>query len=359
MSINATASHQTPRPAWLWHMVVVASVVVWWLAYQQLIPVSEWITARFPVERHSHTGEAIAFFFYDVPKVMMLLTLIVFGMGVVRSFFSPERTRALLAGKREGVGNVMAAGLGVLTPFCSCSAVPLFIGLVSAGVPLGVTFSFLISAPMVNEVALILLFGLVGWKVAVTYAAFGLIIAIIAGWVIGKLHLEGWLQDWVRDIHSGASAPAASVNEHLTLVERYKLGIEAVREIFGRVGMWIILGIGMGALIHGYVPQDLMLRIMGSGTAGGHGAWWSVPAAVLLGIPMYTNAAGVIPIVEALLGKGAPLGTVLAFMMSVIALSLPEMIILRQVLTLKLIGVFIGVVGFGILGVGYLFNLLF
>jgi len=328
-------------------------VVVWWLVYGQLAPMAEWITALFPMDRHSHTGEALAFFFYDVPKVMMLLTLIVFAMGVVRSYFSPERTRALLAGKREGVGNVMAAGLGVMTPFCSCSAVPLFIGLVSAGVPLGVTFSFLIAAPMVNEVALALLFGLVGWKVAITYAAFGLIIAILAGWVIGKLHLEGWLQDWVRDIHSGATAPDATDDAPRTLVDRYHLGIEAVREIFARVWMWIILGIGMGALIHGYVPEDLMARIMGAD------AWWSVPAAVLIGIPMYTNAAGVIPIVEALLGKGAALGTVLAFMMSVIALSLPEMIILKQVLTLRLIAVFIAVVGSGILAVGYLFNFMF
>ena len=348
-----TSSRPAPRPEWVWHLGLTIFVVVWYLVYRQLIPFSETITALFPVDRHSHMGEAIAFFFYDVPKVMMLLTLIVFAMGVVRSFFSPERTRALLAGKREGVGNVMAASLGVLTPFCSCSAVPLFIGLVSAGVPLGVTFSFLISAPMVNEVALALLFGLVGWKVAVTYAGFGLIIAIFAGWVIGRLKLEGWLQDWVRDIHSGAAAPDAADEEALTMVDRYHLGIEAVREIFGRVWMWIILGIGMGALIHGYVPEDLMARIMGAD------AWWSVPAAVIIGIPMYTNAAGVIPIVEALLGKGAALGTVLAFMMSVIALSLPEMIILKQVLTLRLIAVFIGVVGSGILAVGYLFNFLF
>ncbi len=354
MSADITSSSRpAPRPDWLWHLGLIAFVLVWWLVYRQLIPMSEWITALFPVDRHSHTGEAIAFFFYDVPKVMLLLTLIVFAMGVVRSFFSPERTRALLAGKREGVGNVLAASLGVLTPFCSCSAVPLFIGLVSAGVPLGVTFSFLISAPMVNEVALALLFGLVGWQVAVTYAAFGLIIAIFAGWVIGRLHLEGWLQDWVRDIHSGATAPDQVEAEHLTMVDRYRLGIEAVREIFGRVWMWIFLGIGMGALIHGYVPEDLMARIMGAD------AWWSVPAAVVIGIPMYTNAAGVIPIVEALLGKGAALGTVLAFMMSVIALSLPEMIILKQVLTLRLIAVFVGVVGSGILAVGYLFNFLF
>lgn len=341
------------RPDWIWHLGVVAFLAVWWLVYHQLIPFSEWITALFPVDRHSHTGEAIAFFLYDVPKVMMLLTLIVFAMGVVRSWFSPEKTRALLSGKREGVGNVLSAGLGILTPFCSCSAVPLFIGFVSAGVPLGVTFSFLIAAPMVNEVALVLLFGLVGWQVAVTYLGFGLGIAIVAGFVIGKMRLEGWLQDWVRDIHSGADTPAAIDEERLTMVDRYRLGIEAVREIFAKVWMWIILGIGMGALIHGYVPEDMMARIMGAD------AWWSVPAAVVMGIPMYTNAAGVIPIVEALLGKGAALGTVLAFMMSVIALSLPEMIILKQVLTMRLIAVFVGVVGSGILAVGFLFNLIF
>ncbi len=353
MSADLSSPLHPARPAWVWHLGVLAFLTAWWLVYHQLIPFSEFVTGLFPVDRHSHTGEAIAFFFYDVPKVMMLLTLIVFAMGVVRSWFSPEKTRALLSGRREGVGNVMAAGLSILTPFCSCSAVPLFIGFVSAGVPLGVTFSFLIAAPMVNEVALVLLFGLVGWKVAVTYLVFGLAIAIVAGFVIGKLHLEGWLQDWVRDIHSGANTPAVAEDAPLTMVDRYRLGIEAVREIFGRVWIWIILGIGMGALIHGYVPEDLMVRIMGADQ------WWSVPAAVVLGIPMYTNAAGVIPIVEALLGKGAALGTVLAFMMSVIALSLPEMIILRQVLTLRLIAVFVGVVGSGILAVGFLFNLLF
>ena len=353
--MSAGVTHHA-RPGWLdslWHLGVLAFMAIWWGLYRQLVPFAEWVTALFPIERHSHTGEAIAFFFYDVPKVMMLLTLIVFAMGVVRSFFSPEKTRALLSGKREGVGNILAAGLGVLTPFCSCSAVPLFIGFVSAGVPLGVTFSFLIAAPMVNEVALVLLFGLVGWQVALTYLGFGLGIAIVAGFVIGKLRLEGWLQDWVRDIHSGANTAGLVEDERLNMVGRYRLGLGAVREIFGKVWLWIILGIGMGALIHGYVPQDLMVRIMGAG------AWWSVPAAVVMGIPMYTNAAGVIPIIEALLGKGAALGTVLAFMMSVIALSLPEMIILRQVLTLRLIAVFIGVVASGILAVGFLFNLIF
>ncbi|OOY12215.1 hypothetical protein BMG00_14340 [Thioclava marina] len=354
MSTGMTDHPQAPlRGDWLWHIGVAAFVTSWWWLYHELLALSDWLTSLMPVARHSHAGEAIAFFLYDVPKVMMLLTLIVFAMGIVRSFFSPEKTRALLSGKREGVGNILSAGLGVLTPFCSCSAVPLFIGFISAGVPLGVTFSFLIAAPMVNEVALVLLFGLVGWQVALTYLVFGLAIAIIAGFVIGKLRLEGWLQDWVRDIHSGAQVPEGLEDERLSMVDRYRLGIQAVREIFAKVWIWIVLGIAMGALIHGYVPQDLMVRIMGAD------AWWSVPAAVLMGVPMYTNAAGVIPIVEALLGKGAALGTVLAFMMSVIALSLPEMIILKQVLTLRLIAVFIGVVASGILAVGYLFNLMF
>jgi uncharacterized membrane protein YraQ (UPF0718 family) len=353
MSAPSEAIEQSPstqRTA-LWIVGLGAFLVVWWVIYTHLIAFSEWLVSLLPVARESHFGEALAFFFYDTPKVLMLLTLIVFAMGVIRTYFSPERTRALLSGKREGVGNVMAAGLGVLTPFCSCSAVPLFIGFVSAGVPLGVTFSFLIAAPMVNEVALGLLFGLVGWQVALTYLAFGLTLAVVAGWVIGRLKLEGWLQDWVKEISiiGAANLP----EEKLTFVDRLKLGIDAVREIVAKVWIWILLGIGMGAAIHGFVPQDLMVRIMGAD------AWWSVPAAILLGTPMYTNAAGVIPIVEALLGKGAALGTTLAFMMSVIALSLPEMIILRKVLTLKLIGVFVGVVASGILVVGVLFNLIF
>ncbi len=351
MTVQADTEIRAPRPAWLWHLGVVAFVAIWFAIYKQLPAFSEWLTALLPVDRHSHTGEALAFFFYDTPKVIMLLTLIVFFMGVVRSFFSPEKTRALLSGKAEGVGNVMAASLGILTPFCSCSAVPLFVGFVSAGVPLGVTFSFLIAAPMVNEVALILLWGLVGPKVALIYLTFGLLIAIVAGWVIGRFHLEGWLQDWVRKIHSGADVPIP--DEGLSMVDRYRQGIDSVKEIVGKVWLWIIIGISLGAAIHGYVPEETMVRIMGSG------AWWSVPVAVLMGVPMYTNATGVIPIVEALLGKGAALGTVLAFMMSVIALSAPEMMILRKVLTWRLIAVFIAVVSSGILAVGFLFNLIF
>jgi uncharacterized membrane protein YraQ (UPF0718 family) len=348
-SITDRAPGAGPSTAkWIgWTLV---ALMAWGGVYSQLVPFSDWVVASTHVDLNSHLGEAVSFFAYDTPKVLMLLMLVVFGMGVVRSYFSPEKTRALLAGRNEGIGNVLAASLGIVTPFCSCSAVPLFIGFVSAGVPLGVTFSFLISAPMVNEVALGLLFGLVGWKVALTYLGFGLGVAIVSGWIIGRLHLEHWLEEWVRNIRSTAiDLPP----EELTVVDRIKAGIEAVKQIVGKVWPWIIAGIAVGAFIHGYVPASLLASIMG------RDAWWSVPAAVVIGIPMYSNAAGIIPVVEALITKGAALGTVLAFMMSVIALSLPEMIILRKVLTIRLIAVFVGVVGTGILAVGFLFNALF
>ncbi len=333
-----------------WIAWTIAALLAWGLAYSQLGAFSNAVVTATGVDPNSHLGEAVAFFAYDMPKVLMLLTLVVFGMGVVRSFFSPEKTKALLAGRREGVGNVLAASLGVVTPFCSCSAVPLFIGFLSAGVPLGVTFSFLISAPMVNEVALGLLFGLAGWKVALAYLAFGLGIAVASGWVIGRLHLEHWLEAWVRNLRAGTSDLPP---ERRSIIDRLKAGLDAVHEIVGKVWPWMTVGIGAGALIHGFVPADLLATIMG------RGAWWSVPAAVLIGIPLYSNAAGIIPVVEALLGKGAALGTVLAFMMSVIALSAPEMIILRKVLTVRLLAVFVGVVATGILVVGLLFNALF
>lgn len=333
-----------------WMMSTLVAFALWFVLYRQLVPFSNWIVSLLPLEKETPLTKALTFFFYDTPKVLMLLTLVIFVMGVIRSFFSPERTRALLAGKNEGLGNIAAACLGIVTPFCSCSAVPLFIGFVSAGVPLGVTFSFLISAPMVNEVALGLLFGLVGWKVAVAYLAFGLGVAIVAGWIMGRLHLEGWLEDWVRKTRAGIVALSS---KQMTTMDRIKEGLTAVREIVGKVWPWMIAGIAAGAFIHGYVPAELLTSIMGKD------AWWSVPASVLIGVPMYSNAAGIIPVVEALLDKGAALGTVLAFMMSVTALSLPEAIILRKVLNTRLIAVYLGVVSGGILAVGFLFNIFF
>jgi uncharacterized protein len=328
-------------------LFLLVAAVLWWALYQSLIPASETLVAALPVDRDSHLGGALQFFLYDTPKVLLLLTAVVFVMGMINSYFTPERTRALLAGRTEGVANVMAASLGIVTPFCSCSAVPLFIGFVQAGVPLGVTFSFLISAPMVNEVALALLFGLFGWKVALLYMGLGLTVAIVAGWVIGRLKMEAWLEDWVRDM---PRVQATAGGDAFTLVERIEGGFASVREIVGKVWPYILAGIAIGAAIHGWVPQDFMASFMGKD------AWWSVPLAVLIGVPMYSSAAGVIPIVQALLAKGAALGTVLAFMMSVIALSLPEMIILRKVLKVRLIATFAGVVASGILIVGYVFN---
>ncbi len=329
--------------------VFLLLMAIGWLAlYQGLAPLSEWLVALLPVDRASRLGGAIQFFLFDTPKVLLLLTGITFVMGMVNSYFTPERTRSLLAGRREGVGNIMAATLGIVTPFCSCSAVPLFIGFVQAGVPLGVTFSFLVSAPMVNEVALTLLFAMFGWKVAALYLTLGLTVAIVSGYVIGRLKMEQHLEDWVRNM---PHVEVAAVANGLMLTDRIAAGFASVREIVGKVWIYILAGIAVGAGIHGYVPEDYLASFMGKE------AWWSVPLAVLIGVPMYTNAAGIIPVVEALLAKGAALGTVLAFMMSVIALSLPEMIILRKVLKVRLIATFVGVVSAGILIVGYVFNL--
>jgi uncharacterized membrane protein YraQ (UPF0718 family) len=330
--------------------LTVLGVLAWVAIYWQLEWFAERLVAHLPIDQTGRLHEALAFFFYDTPKVLMLLALVVFGMGMVRSFFSPERTRAFLAGKREGLGNIAASTLGIVTPFCSCSAAPLFVGFVSAGVPLGVTFSFLIASPMINEVALGLLFALVGWRVALIYLLFGLAVAIIAGWVIGRLRLESWLEPWVLELRN---TPAVTLADRLSMSDRIHAGVEALRDIFGRVWLWLILGIAAGAFIHGYVPTDMLRSIMGVRH------WWAVPAAALIGVPIYSNAAGVIPVVTALLGKGAALGTVLAFMMAVTALSAPEVIILRKVLSLRLIAVFIGVVTLGIMAVGFLFNALF
>jgi len=328
-------------------LFLLLAAAAWFAAYRLLSPASEALARLLPVDRDTALGGALQFFLYDTPKVLLLLAGVVFVMGMVNSYFTPERTRALLAGRAEGLGNVLAASLGIVTPFCSCSAVPLFIGFVQAGVPLGITFSFLIAAPMVNEVALALLLGLFGWRIALLYLGLGLAVAILSGWVIGRLHLEAHLEDWVRNM------PRVKVTAGLatqTLAERVQAGLDAVREIVGRVWPYVVAGIAIGAAIHGYVPQDFMAGIMGKDV------WWSVPVAVLIGVPMYSNAAGIIPIVEALLAKGAALGTVLAFMMSVIALSLPELVILRKVLKMRLIATFVGVVATGILIVGFVFN---
>lgn len=294
--------------------------------------------------------ESLHFFFYDTIKIALLLTGIIFVVTVLRSYMSLERTRALLGGRREGVGNVMAAGLGVVTPFCSCSAVPAFIGFVAAGVPLGVTLTFLISSPLVNEVALTLLLGLFGWKIAAAYAGAGMAIAIVAGWVLGKLRLERWVEPFVFQTTLGGQPVDPALG--LTFEQRVQMGIEEVAAILRKIWPYLLVGIGLGALIHGWAPEDLFTRYAGESAAFG------VLVAVAIGVPLYSNAAGILPMIEALYDKGLPMGTLLAFMMSVVALSLPELILLRRVLKPPLLATFVGVVAAAIVAVGYLFNLL-
>jgi uncharacterized membrane protein YraQ (UPF0718 family) len=333
----------------LWLPVLL--LPVWFLIYHFLLPMTDWmIDSVLGMTKGAHLTETLRFFIFEFPKVMLLLALIIFLVGIIRTFFTPERTRKALEGKKTFTGNVMAAALGIVTPFCSCSAIPLFLGFVESGVPLGVTFSFLISSPMINEVAVILLYGMFGWKVAAIYVGTGLVIAILAGWIIGLLKLEKWVEPWVYETHLGEGGPE---EENLTFAMRIRLGYEALKEIVGKVWIYVALGIFVGAGAHGYVPEEFMAALMGKS------AWYSIPLSVLIGIPLYSNAAGIVPIVSVLIEKGASLGTALAFMMSVIGLSLPEMIILRKVLKLPLIFTFIGIVGFGIMIVGYLFNYIF
>ena len=329
----------------------VIFLLAWVLIYFNLGHFSKWFTYQFlNLKPDTRFSSAVEFFAFDAPKVLLLLTIVVFVVGIIRSFFTPDRTRKILAGKKELIGNILAALLGVATPFCTCSAVPLFIGFVTTGIPLGVTFSFLISAPLINEVALVLLYGLFGYKVALIYLSTGLLIAIISGWIIGKLYLEKYIEEWVFE--TKASLESKDTSKTSLWVERIEYGVKAVDDIVGKVWIYILIGLAVGAWIHGYVPEDFMASIMGKE------AWWSVPLGVLIGVPMYSNAAAIIPIVQALLEKGAALGTALAFMMAVIGLSLPEFIILRKVLKLRLIIIFVSIVTFGILVVGYLFNVL-
>lgn len=330
---------------------LLAALPIWVALYWVLKPAADGLAFRvLGLAPGSRLGEAVAFFAYDTPKVLMLLAAVVLGVSFVQTFLSPERTRDLLAKRTGAWSNLLAALLGIATPFCSCSAVPLFIGFVRVGVPLGATFSFLVSAPMVNEVALFLLWGLFGWRIALLYTATGVAVAFVAGWILGKLRMERHLEPWVLTVPFEASRSAEGPG---SFSARLDLALQATKEIVGKVWPYILAGIAVGAFLHGYVPAELLARFMGKS------AWWSVPLAVLIGVPLYSNAAGIIPIVQVLLAKGAALGTALAFMMAVTGLSLPETVILRKVLKPRLLGVFLGVVAAGIVLVGFLFNALF
>lgn len=299
----------------------------------------------FNLEPGTHLGEAINFFIYDTIKVFFLLIVIIFFVAIIRSYFPPERTRRILSRNRQYLGNGLAGLLGIVTPFCSCSAVPLFIGFVESGVPLGVTFSFLISSPMINEVALVLLLGLFGLKIALLYVGTGLLVSIIAGIAIGKLRMEKYVQDYIYQMKVGsAEIPQQKFREKIVYARDY------TKDLLKRIWPYVLIGIGVGGFIHGYVPSDFLVKYAGPDNP------FAVPVAVLIGVPLYSNAAGTIPIVQALMGKGMPIGTVLAFMMAVTALSFPEAVILKNVLKIRLLLIFFGIVAAAIIAVGYLFN---
>ncbi len=329
---------------------LAAAAVVWVVLYHELLPFWNWVCDTvLQLPAGARWAEALHFFLYDTTKILLLLVGIIFVVRVLRSFISLERTRQLLGGKREGVGNVLAASLGVATPFCSCSAVPAFIGFVAAGVPLGVTLSFLIASPLVNEIAIVLLYGLFGYKIAALYIVAGLSLAIVAGFILGRLHLERYVESWV--LEAAAVAPGGAQGElRPTWNERIELGIDEVRTIIGRVWPYLLAAVALGAVIHGWVPTDFFTQVAGPGNP------LAVPVAVLAGVPLYSNAAGVMPLVEALHASGMAMGTLLAFMMSVVALSLPELVLLRRVLRPQLLATYVGVVASGIILIGFLFN---
>lgn len=348
MSLAERIHPATPTRRWLG---LATAVAVWVGLYVLNEHVWDWLLyGALGMDPAARVTETIHFFLYDTVKIALLLVGIIFVVTVLRSFMSVERTRALLGGKREGIGNVMAAGLGVITPFCSCSAVPAFIGFVAAGVPIGVTMSFLIASPLVNEIAIGLLLSLFGWQVTAVYIGAGLVIAIVAGWVIGRLRVERWVEPFVFQTTLGGKAIDPSAG--LTTDQRLQMGVEEVVTILRKIWPYLLVGIGLGAVIHGWVPTDFFATYAGPGNNLG------VLVAVLIGIPLYSNAAGIMPMVQALYEKGLPMGTLLAFMMSVVALSLPELILLRRVLRPPLLAVFVGVTATGIVIVGYLFNLL-
>lgn len=329
--------------------LVALLAAVWMALYTNLQSIADWLTyTLLPLSRDSRLGHSLNFFFYDVPKILLLLAGMIFLISLLQTFIDTQKVRAAVEKRGEGVGNLMASLFGAITPFCSCSSVPLFIGFVEAGIPLGITFSFLITSPIVNEVALVMLLGLFGWRVALLYLASGIIIGVVAGVILGRMGLERYVEDFVYKVKTNPTSGV--IEEKITWLDRFEEATNKTREIVGKVWLFVIVGIGIGAAIHGFVPEDALVSIMGEG------AWWSVPVSVLLGVPLYANAAGVIPIVNALLGKGAALGTALAFMMSVVALSLPEMIILRKVLKPRLLVIFTGVVAISMIITGYLFN---
>lgn len=327
---------------------------LWFAVYSIIIPLSQWLTYDvFGIGRGTESWAAVEFFFYDTAKILMLLVIMVYSIAWLRATMNVERVRDYLAGKGRGIGYFMGSGFGAITPFCSCSSIPLFLGFTTARIPLGITMSFLITSPLINEIAVVLLWGLLGWKFTVIYVVVGMIAGIIGGLIMDMLRADRWLQPFLLEALKNSSGPmAVSSGEprKLDLMARHDFAWREMTTIFRRVWLWVLIGVGLGALLHGFVPQEWFMEHLGAGQ------WWSVPVAVVVGIPLYTNVTGIIPIMESLLLKGLPLGTTLAFCMSTVAASLPEVLMLKQVMRWQLLALFLGTLLVFFTLAGWLFN---
>ena len=335
----------------------IAALVLWSAVYSVIVPLSQWLTYDlFSIDKGTPLGDSVEFFFYDTAKILLLIVLMVYVIGWLRAAMHVERVRDYLAGKGRGIGYFLGAGFGAITPFCSCSSIPLFLGFTTARIPLGITMSFLITSPLINEVAVVLLWGLLGWKFTIIYVVVGMFAGIVGGIIMDALRAERWLQPFLLDAMKNASTREAAVEAgeapKMGLMERHAFAYSETSSIFKKVWLWVIIGVGLGALLHGYVPQEWFTENLGAGQ------WWSVPVAVAIGIPLYTNVTGIIPIMESLLLKGLPLGTTLAFCMSTVAASLPEVLMLKQVMRWKLLALFLGMLLVIFTVVGWLFNIL-
>ena len=335
----------------------IAALVLWSAVYSVIVPLSQCLTYDlFSIDKGTPLGDSVEFFFYDTAKILLLLVLMVYVIGWLRAAMHVERVRDYLAGKGRGIGYFLGAGFGAITPFCSCSSIPLFLGFTTARIPLGITMSFLITSPLINEIAVVLLWGLLGWKFTIIYVVVGMFAGIVGGIIMDALRAERWLQPFLLDAMKNASTREAAVEAgeapKMGLMERHAFAYSETSSIFKKVWLWVIIGVGLGALLHGYVPQEWFTENLGAGQ------WWSVPVAVAIGIPLYTNVTGIIPIMESLLLKGLPLGTTLAFCMSTVAASLPEVLMLKQVMRWKLLALFLGMLLVIFTVVGWLFNIL-
>ena len=356
---NTKLSNEQKNNFWnvRYSIIIPILVLLWLVIYHHTLPAAPWITYElFGLTKESHLGASVEFFIYDTIKILILLIAMIYAVACLRASFDTERIRRFLVGKRRGVGYLFGSLFGSITPFCSCSSIPLFLGFTTARIPIGITMAFLITSPLINEIAIILLWGLLGWKFTIIYVTLGISAGIIGGYFMDAIKAERWLQPFLQE--TGDKNPASLTSDKsaqvqkMTLKQRHDFAYNETAIIFKRVWKWVIVGVGAGAALHGFVPQDWFAQNLGSGE------WWSVPVAVFAAIPLYSNVTGIIPVMESLLLKGLPIGTTLAFCMSAVAASLPEMIMLRQIMQLKLQVAFIGYLWLIFTLAGWVFNIL-